>query len=315
MEKHRIVKIKKIIKENQDIKTFFLDCKINYKPGQFIMLWIPGVDEKPFSLSYTKSAAVTVEKKGIFTEKLFKMKAGDKIGIRGPYGNGFKLKSNAVVVAGGCGYAPLAPLIEKLKKPTVIFGCQTKKKIIFKNRFKKLKPNLCTDDGSFGFKGFTSNLLEEMLKCQKYSAGLVDQRTKSAIHYGKRNISEHAQEPLVHDGMACKASPSMPSISDGRFLTEKKFKIVYTCGPEIMMKKIFDICEKNKIEMQASLERYIKCGFGVCGSCACGPFLVCKDGPVFNSKQLRQMKDFGKYAKLKSGKKATLKKFYGWRSR
>ena len=67
MKKHKIVKIKKIVKENQNVKTFFLDGKINYKPGQFIMLWIPGVDEKPYSLSYTKPIAITVDKKGEFT--------------------------------------------------------------------------------------------------------------------------------------------------------------------------------------------------------------------------------------------------------
>lgn len=260
MKKHKIVKIKKIVKENQNVKTFFLDGKINYKPGQFIMLWIPGVDEKPYSLSYTKPIAITVEKKGEFTEKLFKMKDGDKVGIRGPYGKGFKIKNNALIVAGGCGYAPLAPLIEKLKKPIIIFGCKTKNLIIFKKRFKKFKPNICTDDGSLGFKGFTSDLLKQILK-------------------------------------------------------EKKFNIVYTCGPEIMMKKVFDICEKNNIECQASLERFMFCGFGICGSCTCDGMLVCKDGPVFNSKQLRQMKDFGKYAKLKSGKKVSLKEFYNWRSK
>ena len=81
-----------------------------------------------------------------------------------------------------------------------------------------------------------------------------------------------------------------------------------------MMKKIFDICEKNDIECQASLERFMFCGFGICGSCVCDDMLVCKDGPVFNSKQLKQMKDFGRYAKLKSGKKVTLKKYYNWRS-
>ena len=71
--------------------------------------------------------------------------------------------------------------------------------------------------------------LRNFFKFQKNSTGQVDQQTKSAIHYGKRNISEHAQEPLVHDGMACKASPSIPSVSDGRFLTKiKSFLVVLT---------------------------------------------------------------------------------------
>ena len=255
----KIARIKRIVKENDAMKTFFLDGKMDYEPGQFVMLWIPGVDEKPFSLSYDNPIGITIEKRGKFTEKLFNMKVGDKIGIRGPYGNGFKIKSNAVVVAGGCGYAPLATLIERLNKPRVIFGCRTKNRVIFKNRFKKLNPRICTDDGSFGFKGFTSELLKNILK-------------------------------------------------------EKKFKAVYTCGPEIMMKKILDICEENKIECQASLERFMKCGFGVCGSCACNGMLVCKDGPVFSSTQLRKMKEFGNFAKLKTGEKAALKEYYGWRS-
>lgn len=251
----QIVRIKEIVKENNDMKTFFLDGKINYEPGQFVMLWIPGVDEKPFSLSYDDSIGITIEKKGKFTEKLFGMKTGDKIGIRGPYGNGFKIKNKAVVVAGGCGYAPLATLIKRLNKPTVIFGCRTKSRVIFKDRFKKLNPKICTDDGSLGFKGFTSDLLKKVLE-------------------------------------------------------KKKFKVVYTCGPEIMMKKIFDICEENKIELQASLERFMKCGFGICGSCACNGMLVCKDGPVFDSKQLRKMSDFGNFARLKSGKKVTIKEYH-----
>lgn len=258
--KHQIVEIKKIVEENMFLKTFFLDLKMDYKPGQFVMLWLPGLDEKPFSLSYTKPFGVTVEKKGLFTEKMFKMKAGDKIGVRGPYGNGFTIKDNAIVVAGGCGYAPVAPLIEKLKNPTVIFGCKSKNRIIFHDRFKKLKPKICTDDGTFGYKCFSTELL-------------------------------------------------------GMIIKEKKPKIVYTCGPEVMMRKIFEICERPGIECQASLERMMFCGFGVCASCVCGDKLVCKDGPVFNSAQLRKLEDFGNSAKLRSGKKVSLNEYYAWRSK
>src|SRR3989338_6477982 len=90
----KIARIKRIVKENDAMKTFFLDGKMDYEPGQFVMLWIPGVDEKPFSLSYDNPIGITIEKRGKFTEKLFNMKVGGKIGIRGPYGNGFKIKSN-----------------------------------------------------------------------------------------------------------------------------------------------------------------------------------------------------------------------------
>jgi len=258
MELPEIVTIKKVIQENNKVKTFFFDKKIKALPSQFVMLWLPGVDEKPFALSYDD--AVTIECKGIFTRKTCYLKKGDKIGIRGPYGNGFKIKKNALVVAGGLGMASLAGLIDSLKNPEIILGAKTKKELLFVKRFKNKKVNISTDNGSLGFKGFATELMEEILK-------------------------------------------------------KKKFKVVYTCGPEIMMKKVFEICEKNKIECQASLERYIKCGIGVCGECAINDKLVCKDGPVFNSKQLRELSEFGKFARLKSGKKVSIKKYVNWRSK
>jgi len=80
------------------------------------------------------------------------------------------------------------------------------------------------------------------------------------------------------------------------------------------MKKVFDIAEKHNIPCEASLERFMFCGIGVCGSCACGNKLVCRDGPVFSSDNLREINDFGRYAKLKNGKKTSLQEYYKWRS-
>ncbi len=99
-----------------------------------------------------------------------------------------------------------------------------------------------------------------------------------------------------------------------QLLKHEKYDIIYACGPEIMMKTAFELAEKHKTKCQASLERFMFCGIGVCGSCACGNKLVCRDGPVFSSDDLREMKDFGKYAKLKSGKKASLQEYRSWRS-
>ncbi len=252
-----VVKIEKIVQENPYVKTFFFDKKIEAKPGQFVMIWIPGLDEKPFSLSYTgNKTGITVEEKGKFTKKMFRMKEGDKIGVRGPYGKGFLPKDKACVVAGGCGVAPISPLIESLKKPFVIIGARSKDRLIFHKRFTNAK--VTTDDGSLGEKGFTTDILENILK-------------------------------------------------------GKKFKVVYTCGPEIMMRKVFEICERHGIECQASLERYMKCGFGVCGQCEINGLRVCKDGPVFFSKHLKEMKDFGKEARLKSGEKVPVSEYVQWR--
>ena len=260
MDLPEITTIKKIVKENYKVKTFYLDKNIDAKPGQFVMAWLPGIDEKPFTLSgIGKETSITVEEKGRFTKELFKLKTGDKIGIRGPYGNGFSIKDNACVVAGGLGIAPLKQLISKLKKPIIIFGVKNKDDLLFKNEIKKHKINVCSDDGSIGFKGFTTDLLKKIISDKK-----------------------------------------------------NKIKFVYTCGPEIMMKKVFEIAEKNKIECEASLERYMKCGFGICGQCTINEFRVCKDGPVFSSSQLRKMAEFGKSARMKTGERVSLKKYFGY---
>jgi dihydroorotate dehydrogenase electron transfer subunit len=74
-------------------------------------------------------------------------------------------------------------------------------------------------------------------------------------------------------------------------LTKEKFDIIYTCGPEQMIRKVFDQAEKHKIPLEASLERLMRCAIGLCGSCIIGKYRVCADGPVFRSKQLKEVKD------------------------
>jgi dihydroorotate dehydrogenase electron transfer subunit len=72
-------------------------------------------------------------------------------------------------------------------------------------------------------------------------------------------------------------------------LKKEKFDMIYTCGPELMVKKIFEITEKHKLPLEASLERLMRCGIGLCGSCMIGKYRVCRDGPVFNAAQLREV--------------------------
>ena len=91
--------------------------------------------------------------------------------------------------------------------------------------------------------------------------------------------------------------------------------MVYACGPEIMMYKVFELCETRGIPCQISLERYMRCGFGVCGACVCGKQVVCKDGPIFGSEALREMKDFNTRALLKSGREVDLSLYFSWRCR
>jgi len=250
---HRKLTIKQIIDENYKTKTFLFNEDIDIKPGQFIMLWIPSVDEKPFSLSYKNPVALTAELKGDFTKELFKLKQGNNLFYRGPFGKGFTdYSKKALVVAGGMGLAGVSLLVESLKDPMVIFGAKEKRDLFFTERFKM---DICTDDGSIGYKGFATEKLRQLLKHEKYD-------------------------------------------------------VIYTCGPEIMMKTVFNIAEEYNIPCETSLERFMRCGIGICGSCACGNKLVCRDGPVFSSDDLREMNDFGRYTMLKNGKKASLQEYY-----
>lgn len=258
-------KVRKVVDENKEVKTIFLEENIpGAIPGQFVMVWLPRVDEKPFALSYMNGeAAITVQRKGKFTDALLGLKKGDYIGVRGPYVNGFDVDvcKKPCIIAGGMGIAPLAPLAEKLakKKPVIILGASSKEKLIFVERMKRVcRMEQTTDDGSCGRKCFASDILEGVIK--KYNVDAV-----------------------------------------------------YGCGPELMLKRVFEICKKNKVECQLSLERYMHCGFGVCGSCAIDDYRVCVDGPVFSSKQLEKMSEFGRFARLKYGKKVSLNEYYSWR--
>ncbi len=102
--------------------------------------------------------------------------------------------------------------------------------------------------------------------------------------------------------------------SFGRTAQQTQLRIIYTCGPEFMMYKVYEFCKEHNIQCEASLERYMKCGIGICGQCVCNGQMVCKDGPVFNLNSLNTMSDFGNYSLLKSGKKVTLKEYGEWRS-
>jgi dihydroorotate dehydrogenase electron transfer subunit len=88
-------------------------------------------------------------------------------------------------------------------------------------------------------------------------------------------------------------------------LSEESYDMVVSCGPEIMMKKLFEIVEKHKISSQFSLERYMKCGMGLCGQCCVDDlgWRVCVEGPVFWQDELRFITEFGKYKRDSSGQK------------
>jgi dihydroorotate dehydrogenase electron transfer subunit len=266
IDRRRIVHIEDIIEETSKVKTILFPDKFCQlaKPGQYVMIWIPGVDEIPISISITNSlspSGVTVEKVGEATEELLKKNIGEIIGIRGPFGNWFQPNTgNVALVSGGTGTASLFPLIETLKKTSAkivyVLGFKSKKEILFLNRIRELLSDkrycriiVTTEDGSYGQKGLATDVVNSLLQ-------------------------------------------------------KESFNMIYTCGPEPMMRKVFDMAEESRTNVQACLERIIRCSVGLCGSCLIGAFRVCKDGLVLSSEQLRHVKDeFGKFKRDFNGRK------------
>ncbi len=253
IEQPVMVKICDIEEESPGVKTFFFQSQVRFDPGQFVMVWIPLLDEKPFTISYIQDGriGISVLKRGVFTTALHNKKIGDMIGIRGPYGRGFGLKTDSAVcvVGGGIGMASLTTVIERLKRVTIIQGARTLAELLYRKRFKDM--HVCTDDGSAGLKGTAVDLFADLL-------------------------------------------------------VKQQFRKVYTCGPERMMVRVVELCKKYAVECEVSLERYMKCGFGVCGQCDCSGKLVCKDGPVFDLQELGTMGDFGKMIMRKTGERVPI---------
>lgn len=246
------ISIKEVIDEAEGIRTFVFEHQLNAKAGQFVMLWIPRLDEKPFSVwaKEENEFRVTVSAVGPFSKKLYELKAEDKVGFRGPYGRNFSLPENKkiLLIGGGFGTAPLLFLAAQAKNCEVdlIIGARNKD-LIFGNKYvEKLGINLhiATNDGSVGEKGFNTELFEKLLKAKKISPDMV-----------------------------------------------------YSCGPELMMKRVAEICQENNLPCELSLERYMKCGFGVCGACTMDDdgFCVCKDGPIISGKKALKFTEFGNY--------------------
>jgi dihydroorotate dehydrogenase electron transfer subunit len=253
-----IVKIESITEHSSKIKSFVIrNSRIAeaYKPGMFVILWLPDIDFLPMSISGVDGdlIEITVQKIGEGTSRLFELIEGDLIGIRGPFGNSFAYEDlkKILVVGGGMGIAALTTLIEVLKKNKanlqVAIGAKDEASLIFAERLLKLIPNtMCTtEDGSIGKKCLVTDPIEDLIN-------------------------------------------------------KESFDMIFTCGPEVMMKKVFELADIKKIKIQASLERKMKCGLGLCGSCCLGEknnITVCKDGPIFDSDQLRSFPKFGTYSK------------------
>jgi dihydroorotate dehydrogenase electron transfer subunit len=149
--------IQEVRSEAPLIRTFRLDRQLDPAPGQYVMVWVRGVDEVP--MSFSGPDTVTVQSVGEATQALFRSGAGSSIGLRGPLGKGFVLRGEKILlVGGGVGTAPLAFLGEQARgaglEVTSLLGFRSSEDLIFQGRFKALGDTIITtDDGSVGIPG------------------------------------------------------------------------------------------------------------------------------------------------------------------
>jgi dihydroorotate dehydrogenase electron transfer subunit len=239
--------VSKNIKEAENVNTLEFYDDIRITPGQFIMAWVPGINEIPLSFSsieYPKS--ITVKVYGEASAKIASMTTGDRLFYEGPYGNGFNtITGKKLVIGAGSGIAPLIPLVDH--NTTGIISGKTAGDIILSSKFNPELLITVTDDGTAGKKGFATEAMKE--------------------------------------------------------IDVESFDMIYVCGPEVMLKAVFDYVKNMNVEIQFSLERSMKCGIGICDSCSINGYQVCHDGPVFTVEQLKKMDEFGRTKLTYSGKR------------
>jgi len=153
-------RILEIVPETPTVRTLRFDHSLDPVPGQYLMVWVRGVDEVPMSISYRDG--ITVQLVGEATREIFDLEVGESLGLRGPLGNGFTLSGEKILlIGGGVGAAPLALLGEAAAEEGVevstLLGFRCCDEILFRERFERIgELVMTTDDGSQGICGLAS---------------------------------------------------------------------------------------------------------------------------------------------------------------
>ena len=257
------------VREDTDkIKTFTIKYvdkqdqeRFHFVPGKFLMVSVFGFGEMPISLSSsplkTDSLQLTIKDVGTITHAMLQLKKGDKIGLRGPFGRGFPIarfrKKNILFISGGCGMAPLRPLVyaiadkrDEFGDIKLLYGCQAPKHILFQEDLKQWKQ----------IQNFEVLLtIDKCVPEWKESCGPV------TVLFNKTEI-------------------------------DPKNSIACVVGPPIMIHFVMKELKKHGFkdeQIYASLERLMHCGMGKCAHCNVAGKYACIDGPVFNGAELAKM--------------------------
>jgi dihydroorotate dehydrogenase electron transfer subunit len=232
--------------DNFRTRTLTLDLQLHATPGQFVMLWLPRFDEKPFSLVAANPVTVMVTAVGPFTRLVHELQVGDRIWVRGPFGQGFQLPSavaSPVLVGGGYGVAPLFWLAQEAAGRsaaviTTLIGARTAADLLYTDRFEALAATdtrhrlmLATEDGSRGVRGRVTDLLAPLLDAE----------------------GDYRPDAL------------------------------YACGPHGMLQALQRLAVRHALPAQLSWEAYMRCAIGICGACEHQGALLCLDGPVLQT--------------------------------
>ncbi len=249
--------VKRVIRESHDTLTLCVEpndgaTKPFFAPGQFNMLYAFGIGEVPISISGDPDKPIwhhTIRDVGTVTHALTQLKAGDMVGVRGPFGSSWPVKesrgSDIVIMAGGIGLAPLRSAIYALLRErdrfgeiSVLYGARTEKDLLFAREFETWR-------GKFGVQ--------------------VRVTIDSAGPDWKGNV-----------GVVTTLLPRV------RF--DPEHTVAMICGPEVMMRfSVMELknCGIEERKIYVTMERNMKCAIGFCGHCQFGPTFICKDGPVF----------------------------------